>query len=220
MLKVVVFDSGFGGELFADYLEEELPVIEVIRVIDWRNADKILASPHEARKSASIALRPYLGKVDLIIFANHLLSATSLKFFQRRYKSQSFLGFEIKKPDTYVKRDVLILTTKALTRTINYHNFLFHLKRNVKTLTLDAWPHLIDDGELSEIEIHTTLKSALTKDKFLPQELILACSQFSDIKPQLKKLFGQNIRIYDSFNETYDKVCHLLKIRGGVKKQK
>ena len=39
MLKVVVFDSGFGGELFADYFEEEMPVVEIVRVIDWRNAE-------------------------------------------------------------------------------------------------------------------------------------------------------------------------------------
>ena len=41
MLKVVVFDSGYGGELFADYLEEELPLVDIVRVIDWRNADKM-----------------------------------------------------------------------------------------------------------------------------------------------------------------------------------
>ncbi len=220
MLKIVVYDSGFGGELFADYLEEELPIVEVIRVIDWRNADKILLSPKTARQVACNALRPYFGKVDLIIFANHLLTITSLKFFQRKYKSQKFLGFSLKEPDTFVKRDVLILTTKALAKTIDYRSFIFHLKRKTKTLTLDTWPNLIDDGELSETEIKSTIKTALLGEKFLPQELILACSQFNDIKPTLKKLFGPNVRIYDSFDEAYSGVCHILRIRGGVKKRK
>ena len=34
MLKIVVFDGGYGGEFFADKLKEELPVVEIIRVID------------------------------------------------------------------------------------------------------------------------------------------------------------------------------------------
>ena len=55
MLKVVIFDSGYGGEFFADKLEEEVPVIEVVRVIDWRNASQILSGPRSARKAAEAA---------------------------------------------------------------------------------------------------------------------------------------------------------------------
>ncbi len=36
--KVVVFDCGIGGELFADYIENELAIIDVVRVIDWRHS--------------------------------------------------------------------------------------------------------------------------------------------------------------------------------------
>ena len=49
MLKVVVFDGGYGGEFFADQLEAELPILDIIRVIDWRNAEGLLASPRKAR---------------------------------------------------------------------------------------------------------------------------------------------------------------------------
>ena len=137
MLKVVVFDGGYGGEFFADQLEAELPILDIIRVIDWRNAEGLLVSPRKARKIAKTALRPYIGKVDLIIFANHLLTITSLKHFRRKYKDQKFVGLGLKKPDTFLKRDVLILTTKAVTKTINYYNFLFQIKRKSRTLTLD-----------------------------------------------------------------------------------
>ena len=94
MIKVIVFDSGYGGELFADLLEESIPILEVIRVIDWRNADKILSSAKTARKIAETALRPYLGKVDLIIFANYLLTITSLKYFSHKYKEQNSIFWE------------------------------------------------------------------------------------------------------------------------------
>ena len=92
MLKIVVLDSGFGGELFADKLKENLQVMEIIRVIDWRNADKYMHGKREARHAAEEALRPYIGRVDLIIIANFLLSITSLKYFRRKYKNQRFVG--------------------------------------------------------------------------------------------------------------------------------
>ena len=220
MLKVVVFDSGYGGELFADQLKEALPIIDVIRVIDWRNAEGLLLSPKNARKIAENALRPYINRTDLIIFANHLLSATSLKYFKRKYKSQKFLGFNFKSPDTFKKQETLILTTKAVTKTIGFQNFLIHLKRRTKTLSLDSWPEKIDDGELSEMEINETLKKYLFKDNFSPQEVILACSQFSDIKCEIKKSLGQNIKIYDSFNDAIKDTHKILNLRGGTGKKK
>ncbi len=214
MLKVVVFDSGYGGEFFADQLKEELPIIEIIRVIDWRNAEKFLTSPKAARKIAKKDLKPYIGQVDLIVFANHLLSLTSLNYFRRKYKNQKFIGFELQKPETFVKHHVLILTTKAVTKTIGYHYFVLRLKRRYKTLTLDSWPAKIDDGELTKDEIAETLKRHLCHEEILPKEIILACSQFDDIKTELKDIFGQNLKIYDSFHDTLKKTCKLLKIRG------
>ncbi|MBR3252581.1 hypothetical protein IKF84_00710, partial [Candidatus Saccharibacteria bacterium] len=150
MLKIVVFDSGYGGELFADRLEETFPIVEVIRVIDWRNADKFLKSPKKARREALDALRPYIGRVDLIVLANYYLSTTSLKYFSRKFKNQKFLGLKLPELDTFMRRPTVVFTTKALARTISYHNYIFRLKRKATTVCLDHWLPLIDDGELSE----------------------------------------------------------------------
>ncbi len=217
MLKIVVFDSGYGGEVFADELKEELPIVDIIRVIDWRHAAALLASPKEARKTAKEALKPYIGKVDLIVFANHLLSATSLKHFRRRYKNQLFTGLKLKVPEQSNKTTTIILTTKAVARTINYYNYLFRLHKKATTLVLDSWPAKIDDGELSEQEIKSALDKYINGDvKYT--EVILACSQFSDLKPELRRIFGRNLKIYDSTKDTIKDVYKLLKLRGSAKK--
>ena len=221
MLKVVIFDSGYGGEFFADQLKEELPILEILRVINWREADKILLNPRTARQVAEDSLRPYIGKVDLIIFANYLLSLTSLKYFKHKYKNQKFLGFKLKFPDTFVKRDVLILSTSAVSKTISYRNFLLRIKRKTRTLNLDSWPAKIDDGELSSTEIKTIIRSFLVYHPgFDPKEIILASSQFNDIKSELKSIFGQSLKIYDSFNDTIRDACKILSVRGGTGKKK
>lgn len=214
MLKVVVFDSGYGGELFADKLEEELPVVEVIRVIDWRNADKLLQSPKTARRIAMAALERYIGRVDLIVFANHLLSITSLKYFQKKYKDQKFIGLLLKTPDTYINRRTIILTTKAVYRTAVFYNFAHRLKRNVQTVCLDSWPALIDDGELTTEIIATDLADCRRSIDGAQVEIILACSQFSDCLQGLRQFFGGNVKIYDSFDDCLRAVCKTLKIRG------
>ena len=220
MLKVVVFDGGYGGEFFADKLAEALPVIEIIRVIDWRNAEKILSSPRAARKTAETALRPYIGRVDLIIFANHLLTLTSLRYFRRKYKKQNFIGLNLKAPETFIKNDVLILTTSAVSRTMRYRLFTFRLRRHIATLNVDSWPIKIDDGELTEQEVAETINNALINKKASPKEVILACSQFNDIKPALRKALGHNLKIYESFGDAIRQTCKVLRIRGGVNKKK
>lgn len=217
MLKVIVFDSGYGGELFADQLERELPILNIIRVIDWRHANELQNNPKDARKIAATALRPYIGRVDLIVFANLLLATTSLKYFQRKYKDQRFIGLKLKQPTSPTTSQTLILTTKAITKTVSYYNYLFRLRRSTKTLALDTWPAKIDDGELTKSEIKDTLLGSI---KHNPQEVILACSQFSDITPILKNIFGRNLRIYDGFNDAIREVCKTLKIRGSLKKLK
>lgn len=220
MLKVVVFDGGYGGEFFADWLEEEIPVVEITRVIDWRNAAPILTNPREARKIATMALDKYIGKSDLIIFANHLLTTTSLRYFRRKYKNQKFIGFELAEPDRFIKRNVLILTTKAVAKTLAFQNFKYRLKTKTKTLCLDNWPALIDDGELKEEDVVHTIDTFLDHEKFQPEEIILGCSQFQDIKPIIIKHFGKKVRVYDSYNNTLRQACKTLRLRGGVKKRK
>lgn len=221
MLKIVVFDSGYGGEFFADQLSTHLPIVEIVRVISWRQADEVLSGSHKARIVAEESLRPYIGKVDLIIFANYLLTVTSLRYFRRKYRKQQFIGLELKAPDTFKKRDILILSTKAVSRTIGFRHFVYKLKRNTRTINLDSWPSKIDDGELSREEIEHTIKTYLNKyPDFQPQEIILASSQFEDIKTDLRKIFGRNLRIYDGFDETIRNTCQILDIRGGTGKKR
>ena len=209
--KVVIFDNGFGGELFADYLEEEVPVMEVIRVIDWRNSDKILRSPKEARKVAMAALRPYIGKVDLIVFANYLISVTSLKYFQRKFKKQKFVGFTLRKPNKAKAQRALILTTSALHKTLNYHIFVKQMRLKIKTVDCDEWVELVDDGELTEQMIY---KRLVEVKEFRPNVIMLGCTQFVDIKSSLVKIFGPTTAIDDQYGVMTKKVCKVIGLRG------
>jgi glutamate racemase len=206
--KVVVFDSGFGGELFANYIEKELPVVEVIRVIDWRNLDIITKKPKETKNVTEQAIRPYIGHVDLIIFANYLVTFMDLKYFQREYPSQKFMGFAMPQVKS---RKALILTSKALHKSHAFKKYVRGLRANTRTIDCDSWIPLIDDAELTEDHVR---KDLLKLNGFLPQTVALAYTNFVDIKPMLFKIFGPMINISDGYRDTLHNVCQELGLRG------
>ncbi len=212
MLKIAVFDTGYGGELFADRLEKELPVVEVIRVITWRNARKMEEHPLAARKLTEESLRPYIGNVDLLVIANYQLSITCLSYLRKKYPNQKFIGFTLK-PKRIVKRPTIILTTKATTKNLAYIAAAHVLK--AKTICLDRWPALIDDGELTDDHFKADLEPALGRvaSHFKPQQVLLACGQFSECTPRLRKVFGHNVRIVDSFDHTIAEAARTLRLK-------
>ena len=214
MLKVVVFDSGYGGELFADYLSEEVPTLEIVRVIDWRNAEELQKSAKRARKITEQSLRPYLGQVDLIVFANYLLSATSLSYFRRKYKSQKFAGLTLPKLEPFKRPRPVILTTAALSKARSFRHYVS--KYHLKPYVLDDWPILIDDGELGNAKLHRDLRHV---KEYNPSTVVLSCSQFSDLFAEFRRFLGHNIKIIDGFEDTLRETEQLLGLRGILKKK-
>ena len=216
MLKIAVYDGGMGGALFADYLREELPIAKIIPVIDRQNREKLIHHRLEARATAERALQPYMGCVDLIVLANHFLTATSLKHFERTYPGQKFVGFALPTPDTFVKRKTFVLTTSALARRLSFRYYVHTLRRDTTVLALDNLPAKIDQGRLGTEQLR---KNIVQHTSAKPKEIILACSHFNDLKPALREIYGQNLKFHDSSPATYREILRILKIRSYTKKK-
>ena len=216
MPKIVVFDSGFGGELFADRVEDLFPNLEVIRVIDWRHAHEYVKNRLSARAAAEKALGPYIGKVDVIMLANHLLSV-DIGYFRHRHKNQKFSGFDLAIPCRCRAKskpeNALVLTTKSVRVTPKYLTFKRRINMKTKTINCDDWVELIDNGELTDSQITERLNRAITK-KFHPQVIILACTQFADIKQNLRAMFGPVVAIEDGHYDALKNLCAALDTKG------
>lgn len=112
MLKIVVYDLGWGGELVADYLETELQMVEVVRVNagNKRPKNRIKVSgttdvlseletdfdltKDELYCDATTALAEYLGKVDLIVLGGYTVSELFGRLC-REYPEQHFTKLDI-----------------------------------------------------------------------------------------------------------------------------
>lgn len=214
MVKVVIYDFGMGGELFAEYLERELPVLKVIRVIDWENSDLNSTNHFKTRRLVESSLQPYLGRVDLIIIANHFLTQIGLRYLERKYKNQKFIGFHLPTLDTFVNRDTLILTTSAISRSLAYRLYLHKIHRTSFTIALDDWPTLIDDAAIESDAIDKIIAGAREQKNFHPKEFIIINSHFAFFDPYFRQ---HKMKVHTSYYEALNEVYTKLKIRGRPK---
>lgn len=207
--KIVVFDNSFGGELFADYIEKELPIFDVIRVICW--GEKL------SRDFTIQKMRPYIGHADLIILLNPFLTITALGYIRKKFPNQNFIGLKpvSKIPKNRSKR-VLFLTTKQTRRTITYQLHHFSLAKKTRIIDCDKWVKLIDTGEYITEEMVNDLK---VLGDFKPQLVVLDNAALLDAKPEIRKYFGPTVAIKDGFKKTFNELCATLDIRGGIKKK-
>lgn len=209
MLKVVVFDSGWGGELFADYVEEEVPILEVIREIDWRNAPYSARSEEEIFTLTETAVRKYIGRVDVIVIAAYLMTAVTLEKLRRKYPEQKFLGFNLRLSKN-VGRKVIILAPAALVRTKSFAELSkSSVEQEICWAPCDGWEQLIDDGEMKQEILEETL-SGVDKNS----TVILGSTHYQDVKVELERIFGWQGSVVDDFRRMLTEVCMALKLRG------
>lgn len=216
MLKIVVFDSGWGGEMFADYVEEKVPVVEVKRVIDWRNA------PYSAKGRTDIcvmtenALRPYIGEADVIVIASYAATVAAMDYLKWKYPEQKFVGFDTNLSDYVVRkkgmRNIMVLATGVVEQSISFQRDLFEMSGlTILRPNCDEWIQLVDDGEMT---IHK-LKRELADYLGMGLDAVLLYSTgFVDLKPMLEKIYGKGV-VIDDFARVFRKMCVALGLRGG-----
>ena len=74
---------------------------------------------------------------------------------------------------------------------------------------------MIDAGTLTNDNIESSLVSALGELRdFSPEQILLICGDLTEFIPEFHKIFGHNVRIVDSFNDTIRDAYRILNIRG------
>lgn len=153
MKRLLVFGLGIGGESVAEYLESELSTVEVIRLIDWRSElyDSLL--PNERNQKIVEQLRPYIGKVEVIVLGSYLLSS-SLPYLKRCFPEQNFVGMGI---NTYrISQNIPGTTPVVLLMSPALHNSLWFDELcldldfiQLTTPNCAGWEQLIDRRAVS-----------------------------------------------------------------------
>ncbi len=202
MARILVFDSGYGGDVLADRIIEEFSDVQVYRVIDWRHAPYSARTAEEIKELAEIAIREYIGKVDIIVIGSYEASAAALQYLRYKYPKQMFVGAtwpdtrELRvKPRRARKRKMLVLTTGIVRRS---REFSKRRRRwtsvAVAIKECNDWEELIDEGEMNGKKLRQDLGKFIAT---CPDYVMLGSLNFREVKRDIQILFGPDTKVLD-----------------------
>jgi len=201
--KIVVFDSGTGGRLFAEFLHQELPHTQITPVIDSENA------PYGSKKPATIcnlvesALNPHINQSDTIVIACNTATANAIEYLRDKYPNQFFVSFEpaVKPAGEQTKtKNVMVLATNATFKAPRYQRLRnkYCNSRGVTVYEPDCrkWAKLIDTNTISDTDIEKVLKPYLNQDIDF---IALACTHYVAIQDRIQNIVGPNVTVFNPF---------------------
>ena len=198
-----IFDSGIGGTSIWKAIHQLLPNEKTIYLADSKNAPYGQKSKAEI-VALSIKNTELLLQMDckLIVVACNTATTNAIEELRAKY-AIPFIGIEpaIKPAATHSKTQTIgILATKG-TLNSELFNKTAEKYQDVKIIEQVGYGlvQLIENGDINSIEMEQLLRSYLTPmiDANIDY-LVLGCSHFPYLIPQIKKILPQHIHIIDS----------------------
>lgn len=198
MLKVVVYDGGWGGELVADYLERELTTVEIVRVIDWAHA------PYEGRDLLEIVelteanLRDYIGEVAAIVLGGYVASM-GLELLKQRHPEQIFIGLGINYDRILHSRNYPEKVVVLMDQILKESSLRIELRQKLLYSTLilpdcSGWEDLINRDLMTEEYLRTDLAqdfylaTTTTRRRKAPEENVMPKSEKRELLAAIERM--------------------------------
>lgn len=213
MLKVVVFDSGWGGDIVAQDLEDNLAVVEVIRVIDWKNAPYADKSRRKICRLTESALRPYIGEVDVIVIAS-FEAMCAAKFLKARFPYQKFVTMRWPREWLSGRRQhtIMVLTGEKVKHSWDYYLWKRQFKsKKIIEPACEHWTPLIDEGTFTPQFLQREL--AFYKNAKI-DTIVLGNTHFWDLQSQIENALGWQATVVEPRQYLIDRVGAALNLEG------
>jgi glutamate racemase len=220
-----IFDSGIGGTSIWAAIHHLLPNENTIYLADSKNAPYGQKSKEEII-ALSIKNTELLIQMEckLIVVACNTATTNAIQELRAKYDIP-FIGIEpaIKPAATHSKTQTIgILATQG---TLN--SFLFHsnVKKYQNITIIEQVGHglvqLIENGDINSPEITKLLTSYLKPmiDKNIDY-LVLGCSHYPYLIPQIKKILPEHIQIIDSGEAVAKQTLNILTKKVGLSSEK
>ncbi len=197
--------------MFADYVEQELAVVEVVRELhfelDTKRSLKELCALTEA------ALVPYIGKADVIVLASYEITLATLPFLQKKYPGQKFIGFRLRLSQRLERlpdgRRVMLLASNSVQHSAAYARELDTLERfEIVESTHEEW---------AEIEAGLASAEDLRKERRKTGDvdvILMYCTDYRYMRRTFEKIYGWNVKVIDDYAGVFRDTCLALGLRG------
>jgi len=199
-----IFDSGIGGTSIWKEVIKLLPNENTIYLADSINAPYGEKSPEEII-SLSIKNTEFLISkgCKLIIVACNTATTNAIDYLRKNY-SIPFIGIEpaIKPAALLSKTGAIgILATKGTLTSKLFEKTANEYTKNITTIEQDGEGivPLIEAGKLNSKELNELLNNYLKPMlNFNIDHLVLGCTHYPYLIPQIKEILGNNVVIIDS----------------------
>lgn len=220
-----IFDSGIGGTSIWAEIHQLLPNEKTIYLADSKNAPYGQKSKAEII-ALSIKNTEFLLHLDckLIVVACNTATTNAIEELRAKY-NVPFIGIEpaIKPAATHSKTQTIgILATQG---TLNSELFNKNIEKFQDTKIIEQVGHglvpLIENGEINSPEMTTLLKTYLKPMIEANIDfLVLGCSHYPYLIPQIKKILPHHIQIIDSGQAVARQTQNVLKEKVGLSNEK
>jgi glutamate racemase len=215
-----IFDSGIGGTSIWAEIHQLLPNEKTIYLADSKNAPYGQKSKSEII-ALSIKNTEFLLNLDckLIVVACNTATTNAIQELRSKYKVP-FIGIEpaIKPAATHSKTQTIgILATQG---TLNSELFNKNVEKFQDTKIIEQVGHglvpLIESGKINSPEMIQLLESYLAPMiEANIDYLVLGCSHYPYLIPQIKKILPPHIQIIDSGEAVARQTQNVLKEKVG-----
>jgi glutamate racemase len=215
-----IFDSGIGGTSIWSAIHHLLPNEKTIYLADSKNAPYGQKSKAEiiALSIKNTELLLSMG-CKLIVVACNTATTNAIQELRAKY-SVPFIGIEpaIKPAATHSKTQIIgILATQG---TLNSELFNKTTEKFQKTKIIEQVGHgivqLIESGKIDSLEMTQLLQSYLSPMVEANIDyLVLGCSHYPYLIPQIKKIIPETIHIIDSGEAVAKQTENILREKVG-----
>lgn len=221
-----IFDSGVGGLSIAKSIQQNLPNEQLIYI-----ADSFYAPYGDKNQQIIIsrvqAIVDYLVKLQVKAIVIACNTATAYAIDELRKKiSVPIIGVEpaikpaaIHSQNHGKTKKIAILTTKATAENVRFLSLINTHSQNIETI-IQPCPGLV---ELIELNQQNSAECLQLLQKYLAplneanvDALVLGCTHYPFLIPQLKKLINRNIQIIETSQAVSDELTRQLTLNALV----
>ncbi len=199
-----LFDSGIGGTSIWKEVIKLIPHENTIYLADSKNAPYGHKSTDEIISLSIKNTELLISKnCKVIIVACNTATTNAIDHLRNNYDIP-FIGIEpaIKPAALYSKTGAIgILATKGTLTSKLFEKTANEYTKNITTIEQDGegLVSLIEDGKLHSTELNKLLTSYLSPMlNFNIDHLVLGCSHYPYLIPQIRQIVGENVQIIDS----------------------
>lgn len=196
---ILVLDSGNGGEYTLHYLRKYAKNENFLLFKDIENAPYGTKSKQQLYDICLKNLNNILSiyNVKIIVLACNTLSTTVINKIRKKFKELTILGVtpEIKKAVKTNKKTLVLSTTATLK--LGAIDKEYKTNKNIKFVCFDNLAKMIDDNLHNLDYLLPYLKFELGEYKDY-KNVVLGCTHYNLIRPQLKKVLGNDIKFYEN----------------------